>query len=1055
MPTPTRGLYEALITEALDAELRDLDDRLEAVRDRLHPAEAPDRVALHVGRIVQRAVAAIGDEKDRVAVSIALARRLIQEVQASVGAHHAGFDALPDLPVDPGALLRAVAARRPDGTPKAIDPPLIPLLDTALLTNAPGEPRVGSQVLAEIASADRIDVVMAFIRRSGIAPLLGALRRHCEAGRAVRVLTTTYTGTTEARALDDLRALGAEVRVSYDTTTTRLHAKAWLFHRHSGYSTAYIGSSNLTHAAQVTGLEWNVRVSGARNPDVVDKIGAVFESCWNSGDFVGYDRAEFDRRTEAGPDPGRSVLLSPIELRPEPFQARLLEQVALSRLRGCHRNLLVSATGTGKTVMAALDYAALTRTLPRARLLFVAHRVEILDQSLATFRHALRNHAFGELWVGGHHPRRFEHVFASIQSLNAARLADLDPAHFDVVIVDEFHHAAAPSYRALLDHVRPVELLGLTATPERSDGLPVLQWFDNRIAAELRLWDAIDQRRLAPFAYFGIHDGQDLRGVPWQRGRGYDVDALSNLLTGDEAWARLVLQAIVDRVDDVHAMRALGFCVSVAHARFMARVFEAAGVAATAVWADSLQEERAAALADLAAGRVNVVFAVDLFNEGIDVPTVDTLLMLRPTDSPTLFLQQLGRGLRLSPGKSVCTVLDFVGHHRKEFRFDRRFGALLGGSRKHLEDQIRRGFPFLPAGCHMALDPVASDIVLRSIRDAVPSAWTAKVDELRRLAREDASIDLGGYLDATGLALEDVYRDGRTWSGLRAAAGLSAAPSGPADSIDALQRACGRVLHVDDLVRIDAYRRVLSSDASPDPEALAERDRRLLRMLVASLVDKVVPKSTSLADGCARVWAHPWIRGELLDLFDVLAARIDHVAVGLDDCVRPGGGDVGDAARRNDLSDVPLQVHARYTRIEILAAFGIGAGAKVPPWQTGVYWAPDARADLLAFTLDKSTGHFSPTTRYRDYAVSRELIHWESQSATRADSETGRRYQAHARLGTHVMLFARLTTDERAFMFLGPADYVGHAGEQPMAITWRLRLPLPGDVFAAFAAAVA
>lgn len=1051
MPKLERGLYEVLITQAIEAELRDLGEGLVALRVGIPPEELADRLALHIGRIIQRALAAVPDEKLRVSVGVALGRALIEQIEARISAVSPRFEATSDVPVDLGELLQAVASRQPDGTPEQIPVPLIPLLDTTLLTNAPGEPRLGSQVLGEIASADQIDVVMAFIRQSGIRPLVAALRRHCEHGRRLRVLTTTYTGTTEGAALDALRKLGAELRVSYDVATTRLHAKAWLFHRRSGFSTAYIGSSNLTHSAQVTGMEWNVRVSGARNPDVIDKMGAVFESYWNSGDFVDFDHAEFERRT-AESARGPALRLSPIELRPEPFQARLLEQIAVSRQRGYHRNLLVSATGTGKTVMAALDYLALRQSLPRARLLFVAHRAEILEQSLATFRQALREHAFGELWVRGHRPSRFEHVFASIQSLSATRLAHLDPAHFDVVIIDEFHHAAAPSYRALLNHVRPVELLGLTATPERSDGLPVLEWFDHRIAAELRLWDAIDQHRLAPFAYYGIHDGLDLRHLPWQRGRGYEVEALSNLLTADEAWARAVLQATTAHVDDPRTMRALGFCVSVAHARFMARVFTEAGVAAKAVWADSPEPERRDAIADLRDGRVQVVFSVDLFNEGVDVPQVDTLLMLRPTDSPTLFLQQLGRGLRLSPGKSFCTVLDFVGHHRKEFRIHRRFAALLGGSRRHLEDQIRRGFPLLPAGCHMALDPVASQIVLQNLRDAVPSQWTAKVDELRRLAQEDPTIDLGAYLDATGLALDDIYRQGRTWADLRAAAGLGKVPSGPEGSIDALRKACGRLLHVDDMVRIAFYRRFLAEDVPPDPTLESERDRRLLRMLVASLMDQVVSKSTSLAEACALLWSHRWLRDELRDLLEVLASRIDHEVVGLENLA---AAQSGGAERLRTLAHVPLQVHARYTRIEILAAFGVGAGAKVDLWQTGVKWVREAGADLLAFTLDKSSGHFSPTTRYRDYAISRDLIHWESQWTTRADDDTGRRYRNHAQLGTEVMLFARLNAGERAFTFLGPADYVGHNAEQPMAITWRLRRALPGDLFAAFAAAVA
>jgi len=1026
-----RGLYETLITEALEQQLGILGDRLEARRSDLHEAEAADRLALHLSRVVERAIASL-DKDERVARGTALARQLVDVIVGATAANTLGAE----RPVSPAHVLRSVAGKLPDGRPEDIPGPLIPLLDTTLLTNAPGEPRVGNQVLTEIHSADRIDVVMAFIRRSGIAPLVDALRAHCGAGREVRVLTTTYTGSTEARALDELSGLGAHVRISYDVTSTRLHAKAWLFHRRSGFSTAYIGSSNLTHSAQVSGLEWNIRASSARNASVVDKVAAVFETYWHSGDFVPYDREQFLARTESEDARAPRFTLSPIELRPEPFQERLLEQIALARSRGYHRNLLVSATGTGKTVMAALDYARLREELPRSRLLFVAHREEILLQTVATFRHALRDHSFGELWVGRERPRRFEHVFASIQSLNASGLDALEPGQFDIVIVDEFHHAAASSYQALLSHVDPAELLGLTATPERSDGLPILDWFEGRIAAELRLWDAVDQHRLVPFAYFGVHDGLDLRDIPWRRGRGYDVDSLSNLFTSNDAWARLVIKEVVRRVDDLERMRALGFCVSVEHARFMARVFREAGVSATAIWSDTPDDERRQALRDLAARRVNIVFSVDLFNEGVDVPAVDTLLMLRPTDSPTLFLQQLGRGLRRHPSKSVCTVLDFIGHHRAEFRFDRRLRALLGGDRSEVADQVKQGFPFLPAGCHMELDRVASEIVLASIREAVPSRWSTKVEELRLMVRGTAAITLTIFLEKSGLELEDLYAGDKCWSDLCQDAGLPVRAAGPHET--SFRRACGRLLHIDDQKRIDAYRRLLQTEVPPDLTALSVLDRRLLRMIVAPIVDKSVSKSATLEEGCALLWAHPQVRAEILELMDVLDDRVAHVSLSL-----------------SSHADVPLAVHARYTRIEILAGFGVGSDAKVAPWQNGVRWAEAAKSDLLAFTLDKTSGRFSPTTRYRDYAISRDLIHWESQSVTRADSDTGRRYQRHAELGSRVMLFARLRSDDRAFYFLGPANYVSHEGELPMAVTWRLAHALPGDLFASFAAAVA
>lgn len=686
--------------------------------------------------------------------------------------------------------------------------------------------------------------------------------------------------------------------------------------------------------------------------------------------------------------------------------------------------------------MAAVDYARLRAELPRARLLFVAHRKEILDQSLATFRHAIRDASFGEKWVDGARPQLHDHVFASVQSLNAANLDDLPSDHFDIVIVDEFHHAAAPSYRKLLDHLQPRELLGLTATPERSDDLSVLHWFDNRIAAELRLWDAIDQQRLCPFMYFGIHDGTDLTDIPWRRGRGYDSHALSNLYTGHDWWARKVVQEVIRLADNPATMRALGFCVSIEHAQFMAAHFTKHGLPAVAVWGDSSPKDREAALKDLAAGRVRVVFSVDLFNEGVDVPTVDTLLMLRPTESPTLFLQQLGRGLRRSKDKGFCTVLDFVGTHRQEFRFDRRYQALLGGTRRELENSVRQGFPFLPAGCYMHLDARASQEVLRSLREAIPTRWPARVAELRGIHAKYPDVTLSQYLHESGLDLPDVYDGSRGWSDLCEAAGVPVAAAGPAEA--PLRKALGRLLHVDDDERIDAYRRLLDSPVPPAVAALPERQRRLVRMLVASLGSTVLTKDQSVQDGVDLLWAHPQVRAELAQLLVELDTGVDHLHGALP--MHP---------------DVPLQVHARYSRIEIMAAFGIGDRGSVAAWQTGVYEAKGANADLLAMTLDKSSGGFSPTTRYRDYAISPRLIHWESQSITRADSDTGLRYRYHERIGRSIMLFTRLNKNDRAFWFLGPASYRSHVGEKPMAITWELHTPLPGDLFQSFAAAVA
>ncbi|WP_200943000.1 DUF3427 domain-containing protein [Cellulomonas sp. Root485] len=504
---------------------------------------------------------------------------------------------------------------------------------------------------------------------------------------------------------------------------------------------------------------------------------------------------------------------------------------------------------------------------------------------------------------------------------------------------------------------------------------------------------------------------------------------------GSDAWARMVVKQVADH-SDIGSMRGLGFCVSIKHAQFMAHHFNANGIPAVAVWGDSPWDERDAALRDLAAGRVRILFSVDLFNEGVDVPNIDTILMLRPTESPTLFLQQLGRGLRKTGTKGACTVLDFVGTHRTEFRFDRRYRALLGGSRRDVERAVADGFPFLPAGCSMQLDRRSSEIVLRSLREALPSRWPAKVDELRSLRRGGDDLTLARFLDESGLDLTDVYEGNHSWSDLLSAAGAPCLPEGPHER--SLRRAVGRLLHVDDRIRTSGYGRLTARGQAPQVANLVEADRRLLHMMIAGLSDQVVSKTSSLQDAVDLVWEHPQVLAEISEMSAILGAGIDHVQTPL--ASHP---------------DAPLQIHARYSRIEILTALGLVDRAKAFAWQSGVLDAGTANADLLAFTLDKSSGGFSPTTRYRDYAISRSLIHWESQSTTRADGPTGRRYRGHERDGRSILLFARLRSDDRAFWFLGPATYRGHVGERPMAITWELHTPLPGDLYQAFGAAVA
>ena len=1036
----TPGLYDQLLTEALGQDLAELQPELQAL-DLLDPEEAPQRLSRHLAALLRSALASLpGGHPTTSQLELVnqLVALLIAEVPRAVGPGDA-------VHTSGQSLSRIRAAPLLPGQAEALRP-LIPLADSTLLVNAGGEPSVGQALIHEIPSAQQVDMLCAFIKWSGLRLLQEPLNELLRSGRSLRVLTTVYMGATDRRALDWLVAHGAEVRVSYDTRRTRLHAKAWLFHRTSGSSTAYIGSSNLSTAALHDGLEWNVRLSAQDNEGILAKFQATFESYWEEGEFEPYRASEIEQRrfdrASANETSSDATPLSFFDIRPYAYQQQILDKLSAERsLHGRWRNLVVAATGTGKTVVAALDYARQAGP-GHPTLLFVAHRREILQQSLATFRQVLRDGSFGELLVDGQRPSQWRHVFASVQSLAGIDPADLAPDTFAVVIVDEFHHAASASYERWLRHLAPVLLLGLTATPERTGGEDILHWFDGRIAAELRLWSALEQGLLCPFHYFGLHDGTDLSQIEWRR-NGYASEALSNLYTADDARVRLILRELADKVTNLAAMRALGFCVSVEHAHWMARKFVAAGLRAAALDASSPREQRAEQIRRLRSGELQILFAVDLFNEGLDIPEIDTVLFLRPTESAIVFLQQLGRGLRLNPSKSCLTVLDFIGQAHRSFRYDLRYRALLGGTRDQLEQQINDGFPFLPAGCSLQLDRVSSERVLANLRESLPTRRPQLLAEARRLGR----CSLAGLLEGLGMELGEFYGVAKSWALLQRELGwVAGAASGePSDDEKRLGRGiAGGLLHLDDPERLRWLADQLRRHLAPDPAGFDPATERSWRMLMAQLWGSG-RQHLPLAEALVRLWAAADLRAELVELFDLLLERTDHLVATLD-------------WGRTDPPPIPLKLHGRYSRAEVFAAFGLLNEARPFPGREGVFFDEATQCDVFFITLKKSERLFSPTTRYNDYAISPWEFHWESQSLTREDSATGQRYIQHAERGSRVLLFVREENKRggvtQPFLCLGFADYVSHEGERPMAIRWRLHRAIPAAFVPELALAV-
>jgi len=1016
------GLYESLLTNELSVALKALGDLVPTVAA-IDPADQPHIMARHIGEAVTRTLDDIKDPAARVE----LANRLIALLGADVDTVAAPPRSLQSLsrPAGPGVTSISVAR------------PATPLAEAALLTNTRGEPSLGAELKHEIASSDEVDLLCAFVKWYGLRLLEPELQLLRERDVPLRVITTTYLGSTERRALDRLiREYGAEVKIQYDAQRTRLHAKAWMFRRNTGFDTGYVGSSNLSRAALLEGVEWNVRLSRVATPALLEKFRATFDTYWNDSSFEQYDPdRDADRLDDAlNEAAGRSshdrvtISLSGLEVRPFPYQAEMLEALEAERsIHDRHRNLIVAATGTGKTVIAALDYKALCQDSQRPSLLFVAHRKEILEQSLRTYREVLADGDFGELYVGGARPERWKHVFASVQSLSTQGVDAIPSDAFDVVVIDEFHHAAAPTYHRLIDHLQPRELLGLTATPERTDGTHVKDLFGGRIAAELRLWDALGADLLCPFHYFAVSDHTDLRGVAWSRGR-YDENELANLYSGNTTRAALVINQLRDKVLDVGVMRGLGFCVSVAHAEFMARCFTDAGIPARAVTGQTSAHDREAALRDLRERRVNILFAADLFNEGLDLPDVDTVLFLRPTESATIFLQQLGRGLRRTRDKAVLTVLDFVGYHRKEFRFDQKLRALTGATRQGLIRDIEKGFPFLPSGCQIVMDRQSQAIVLDNIRHQVANKWPQIVAELRSYG----DLTLGQFLEESGLELPDIVRrGGKSWTALRREAGFSTRSGSHLEST--LLKRIRAFAHVDDALRASLYPRLLTDEA-PDYASLSPSEQRLARMLFFSAWPDGGSHS-SYSEGLQALRAEYAARDELTSVIDLSFDAARHA----------------NRALTGELADVPLAVHARYQREEILAALDYATLERKPTsMMQGVAYAQERNADIFFATLKKSEADYSPTTMYRDYPISHTLFHWESQGATTVASPTGQRYLNGT---SHVLLFVRHESSNEygtsPYVFLGPAHYVSHRGERPIAITWRLEHAMPTDFFSA------
>ena len=1029
------GLYEQVINTALNRELSEIPDTRKSVAP-IDRAEASKVLAQYLADVVQKGLENVADNGGDISTQIGLANQIVNLIQNTT--KEADFASLSvDLRAEQLlALLQEQDPRLAVGKTAAdLSRPETSIAQSSLFTGAIHEPQMYTELKKEIVSADRIDMLVSFIKWSGLRLLIDELREFTQNGGELRIITTSYMGATDVKAIEELRKLpNTKIKVSYDTKRTRLHAKTYIFCRNTGFTTAYVGSSTIS-----SGLEWNVKVTRRDLPETIDKIAATFESYWNSNEFEYYSEDQKERlaralKAEKYFDANNAEVYT-MDIAPYSYQQEILDKLEAERaVRGYTRNLVVAATGTGKTVISALDYKRFCKQHPGkvCRLLFVAHREEILRQSLYTFRAVLKDANFGELFVGSYRPEGIDHLFLSIQTFNSQNFtAKTAPDFYDYIVVDEFHHAAAPTYQKLLSYYQPQILLGLTATPERMDGKSVLPYFNNRIAAEIRLPEAIDRKLLCPFQYFGVTDTVDLNTLKWSAG-GYDKNELSNLYTLSGAVANrradLVVFSLLKYVTDIDEVKGLGFCVSIEHAEFMCRYFNSHGIPSIFLTGKSSDDERKAAKGRLVSGEVRFIFVVDIYNEGVDIPEVNTVLFLRPTESLTIFLQQLGRGLRLAEDKECLTVLDFIGQANKRYNFEDKFAALLSNTTRSVTREIKDGFVSAPKGCYIQLEKKAAKYILDNIRASYGN--TAGLVSRAASFAEDSGLDLtlANFLDYYHLDPRAIYKFS-SFSRICARADVIADFSEPLEEV--LTKAFARLAVVDSQRWIRFLLDLLPRLDNVDFATLDELEQRMLQMFYVTVWSKAAESWTSdeVLDNLYALSDSPVLLGELLDLLRYRYEQIDFI----DEPVELG-------------FDCPLDLHCTYTRDQLLVALDFLKPATV---REGVKWLPEKHLDVFFVTLNKADKDYSPTTMYHDYSINENLFHWQSQSTTAADSPTGQRYIHHQERRSKVLLFVRefkadrVTGGAEAYTFLGTANYMKHNGSKPMNITWKLDRPIP------------
>ena len=1032
------GIYEQLINKLIANQLSLIEGEKFFIKSTIvDKAEASRYLSLYLANVIKFALDELKEE-DKTQRQIELSNKIIQLL----------IEELPKLSLSDnlieteGKILKAIFSRL--NSPLDLEErykqiaPYTRLSQSELFTGNNVGISLESEIKKEILSADEICWLVSFIKFSGIRIFKDELEEFTNSGKKLKIITTSYMGATDVKAVEFLSKLqNTEIRVSYNSDHERLHAKAYLFLRNTGFNTGYIGSSNISRSALTNGLEWNLKVTTKEISHIIDKFKKTFDTYWVDKDFElyrsGQDVQKLSSALKQQKYSQNLGITTFFDLKPFPYQEEILEKLQSERLvHDRYRNLVVAATGTGKTVMASFDFKKFRAEFPNAKLLFVAHRKEILEQAQNTFRHVLRDANYGDLWVDGEEPIKYDNVFASVQTLNN-RLNDLqfDQEYFDFIIIDEVHHIAASSYRPILSKFEPRVLLGLTATPERSDGEDILRDFSGVIAAEIRLPEALNRKLLSPFQYFALSDNVDLSKLSWKNGK-YEIAELSKIYTEDDRRVSAILSNCEKYLTDVNDVIAIGFCVSQDHARFMAEKFTIAGLRADYLTSNSVGD-RESIREKLRKKEINYLFVRDIFNEGVDIPEIDTVLFLRPTESLTIFLQQLGRGLRLAQNKDCLTVLDFVGNARPEYDFENKFRALVGKTHTSIVKEIEDDFPHLPLGCSIILEKKAREIIIKNIKNAIGFNRKQLLIKILNFKHQSSlPLTLKNFIEIYHIDLQLIYKKG-CWRRLCVEAGVIENFDEP-NEVE-IFRGIKKLLQCNSKTYLSFIKRLINHDFQL--RAFDQNEKLMLLMFHYDMWQQDGNNCgfQTIDNSMRQIAKNPTMLRELDDVINILIEKIDFVEKEI-----------------NLGYTFPLKIHSRYNRDQILVAMGLHQFEKSSSNREGVALNKQLNTEALFITLKKSEKEYSPSTLYDDYAINEILFHWQSQNATSPESPKGLSYIKHSESKKKILLFVREQNEDEfgftmSYVFLGEANFVNSTGSKPMNVEWKLCEPMPAYIW--------